>query len=209
MAGRVPGLSALRKGPARRPGTGAPGGCSGVSRTHFWFASAPGRPPEGTATRGGEAHSTHRTNAGGQRDARGGHRRVRRPWHRRTVQERSPLVPTRPPIGQVLTGGAAATDHGAPRGASESPPGVAADRPRSCDQLVERGGKRPRSGKGWNVTEDLTTPDRRRSLTTVPGSLFGPSSFQRPLLTYSPGSNRTEFREKMFMSKFVLPTGIS
>ena len=64
-------------------------------------------------------------------------------------------MPTRRPIGQqlrVAAGGAAATDHGAPREATKSLPGVVADRPRFLDQLVKGKGERPRPGKGWNVT---------------------------------------------------------
>jgi hypothetical protein len=43
-----------------------------------------------------------------------------------------------------LTGGAAATGHGAPRGATESPPGVVTDRPWICRPVGRGRGKRPR-----------------------------------------------------------------
>jgi len=47
-----------------------------------------------------------------------------------------------------LTGGAAATDHGAPREATESLPGVVADRPKNFDQLAGEGGNAPGPGRG-------------------------------------------------------------
>ena len=45
------------------------------------------------------------------------------------------------------------------------------------------------------------------SMKTSQNCPFFSSSFQRPLLTYPPTSNRIDFREKMFVSKFVIPTG--
>lgn len=61
------------------------------------------------------------------------------------------------------TGGAAATDHGAPREATESPPGVVADRPKKVRPVgrVRRVRERPAPGRGGRSTKTMTTPTLR------------------------------------------------
>ena len=109
------------------------------------------------------------------------------------------------------TGGAAAAGRGAPGTGSRPTAPRATPRPVGRDGAAERQGRRPQTG-GMVVTEDLVHPPERRprvaqDLTTAaPGSLLT-SFVQRPLLVYSPGSYRVDFRAKMFVSEFGLPTG--
>ena len=80
VAGRGPNLSALLKGPARRPGTGPPGGVLAFLERGFVRIPPPAVLPRGQRQGEGEDPTrTHCTNAGGQQDGRGGHRRGRRP----------------------------------------------------------------------------------------------------------------------------------
>jgi hypothetical protein len=186
-------------------------GCSGGARTILEVRiQTPGRPPGGTATRGGRAHSTHRNEcrrpAGRTEKAPPGSSTL---TQARLCRRDHHWYPPRRPIGQRprvgVRGGAAATGHGAPRRATESPPGVAADRPRNSTSWSVRKGGTPPTGTGWNVNEELTTPPgRRRPLTNhCRPPLRGPFP-----LTYPPGSYQGIFREKMLRSKFVIPTGI-
>jgi hypothetical protein len=79
---------------------------------------------------------------------RKGDRRARHPDTGELCRRDLRWYPPRQPADQrprvCLTGGAAATGHGAPRGATESPPGVVTDRPLKCRPVGRGRGKRPR-----------------------------------------------------------------
>jgi hypothetical protein len=138
MASRVPNLSALPKGPARRLGSGPPGVVLAFLEQFLGFASAPDRPSEGRSSKGGRPTAPAAWTG-------------RAPPGSSTLAQASCAgeitIGTHPSSRDVVMGGAAASGHGAPRGATESPPRVAADRPRSCDRLVGEGGNAPGPGR--------------------------------------------------------------
>ena len=151
VAGRVPNLSALLKGPAQRPGTGPPRGV--LAFLERVFVRIRPRPSFLRGQRQGEGSpNTHRTNAGGQQDGRGrGPPGSSTPAQASCTEEIT--IGTPPPSAHrstaqgVLTGGAAATGHGAPRATTESRPGVVVDRPKISTSWPRRG-ERPRPGRG-------------------------------------------------------------
>lgn len=136
-------------------------GCPGVPRTNC-VRIRPRSSCLGDSGKGRRAQSTHRTNAGGQQDGRRrGPPGSSTPTQARYFTNRGlcrgdhhwhpPPSAHRSTAQGVLTGGAAATGHGAPRAAPESRPGVVTDRPKIFDQLAAKGGTPP-ARTGWNVT---------------------------------------------------------